>query len=143
MAKKSLGQHWLTDEPALKSICDSADLKPGDTVLEIGPGLGSLTKHLVKRVKQVVAVELDPNLAKNLSHHISAHSKTRSWKGELRVVEADILEFDLAQLPKGYKVVANIPYYLTSNLLRTLSESSNPPPAMTLLVQKEVAERIC
>ncbi|MBI2285346.1 ribosomal RNA small subunit methyltransferase A [Candidatus Saccharibacteria bacterium] len=141
--KKTLGQHWLTDEPTLEAICDSADLKPGDTVLEIGPGLGNLTKHLLAHVKKVIAVELDPSLAKNLPHHIYANSKDTPWNGELRVVQADILKFDLVKLPKGYKVVANIPYYLTSNLLRVLGESSNPPSAMTLLVQKEVAQRIC
>src|SRR3990167_9607082 len=115
--KKSLGQHWLTDETTLRSICDSADLSKADTVLEIGPGLGNLTKHLIPRVKKVIAVEKDEKLAKSL-------------KGDLEVVQGDILQFELTQLPTGYKVVANIPYYLTSNLLRTFSEASNPPVAM-------------
>ena len=130
LPKKSLGQHWLTDEKTLRSICDSAGLHPDDTVLEIGPGLGNLTKHLIPRVKKVIAIEKDEKLAKTL-------------RGKLEVVEGDILKFDLNQLTKDYKVVANIPYYLTSNLLRVLSESVNPPASMTLLVQKEVAERIC
>lgn len=129
MSKKSLGQHWLTDETTLKSICDSADLYPQDTVLEIGPGTGSLTKHLLQRVKRVVAVEKDEKLAAALPPAVE-------------VIAGDILKFDLLQLPAGYKVVANIPYYLTSNLLRVLSESPNPPGSMTLLVQKEVAERM-
>lgn len=130
-----MGQHWLTDEATLQSICDSADLSRNDTVLEIGPGLGSLTRHLVIRVKQIIAVELDESLITKLARSIEAPN--------LDVVQADILKFDLNTLPRGYKVVANIPYYLTSNLLRGLSESSNPPDGMTLLVQKEVAERIC
>jgi 16S rRNA (adenine1518-N6/adenine1519-N6)-dimethyltransferase len=133
-AKKSLGQHWLTDETTLKSIVNSAHLNPDDTVLEIGPGLGSLTRYLTKRAKRVVAVELDDALAAGL---------TKTPISNLEVVSTDILKFDLSQLPPGYKVVANIPYYLTSNLLRLLSESTNPPLAMTLLVQREVAERIC
>ena len=143
MPKKSLGQHWLTDKTTLESICSSAGLAPDDTVLDVGPGLGHLTELLVPRVKRVVAVEKDEKLAKNLPHHISHLSEERPLKDGLGVVIGDILEFDLNQLPRSYKVVANIPYYLTSNLLRKFSESSNPPTSMTLLVQKEVAERIC
>lgn len=134
-AKKVLGQHWLTDEKTLKTICDSADLRPNDTVLEIGPGLGSLTRHLVGRVKRVIAVELDESLAARLPQAVPAPN--------LEVLQADILKFNFNRLPSGYKVVANIPYYLTSRLLRVLLESSRPPASIALLVQKEVAERIC
>src|SRR5581483_4963947 len=133
--KKSLGQHWLKDENILESIADDASISGSDTVLEIGPGLGNLTKYLVKRSKKVVAIELDEVLAAKLLHNIQSDN--------LEVIPADILKFDLTNLPASYKVVANIPYYLTSNLLRILCESSNPPSTMTLLVQKEVAERIC
>lgn len=133
--KKSLGQHWLTDEKTLGAICDSAGLEPDDVVLEVGPGTGSLTKHLVKRVRQVIAVELDEALAAELPKMVAADN--------FEVVLGSILKFDLSNLPAGYKVAANIPYYLTSKLLRVLSESANPPAAMTILVQKEVAERIC
>ncbi|HET9722068.1 MAG TPA: 16S rRNA (adenine(1518)-N(6)/adenine(1519)-N(6))-dimethyltransferase RsmA [Candidatus Saccharimonadales bacterium] len=133
--RKSLGQHWLSDEATLEAICEAANLKKTDTVLEIGPGLGDLTRQLVKQVSKVVAVELDEKLAAALEIKIKAPN--------LEVVQGDILRYDLSSLPTAYKVVANIPYYLTSNLLRTLSESSNPPLEMTLLVQKEVAERIC
>src|SRR3989344_5982938 len=129
--KKSLGQHWLKDEPTLSYIADRADISLNDTVLEIGPGLGTLTKHLLGRAKEVMAVELDEALAQKLPVH-----------EKLQVVQADILKFDLTNLPPGYKVVANIPYYLTSNLLRVLAESANPPGLMVLLVQKEVAQRI-
>lgn len=134
MAKKSLGQHWLNDRLALESIIEAAELDSDDTVLEIGPGLGSLTRKLVKRAGSVVAVELDPELAKRLRTEIAAEN--------LEIIEADILAFDISQLPKDFKVVANIPYYLTSHLLRVLTESSNAPSKMVLLVQKEVAERI-
>ncbi|MBX4188757.1 16S rRNA (adenine(1518)-N(6)/adenine(1519)-N(6))-dimethyltransferase RsmA, partial [Candidatus Saccharibacteria bacterium] len=133
-AKKSLGQHWLKDEPTLISVCESADIGKNDTVLEIGPGQGDLTRQLVKRAGRVIAVELDDQLARALPKQITAQN--------LEVIRQDILKFDLTTLPAVYKVVANIPYYLTSNLLRTLSESNNPPQGIALLVQKEVAERV-
>lgn len=133
--KKSLGQHWLKDQQALEAIVEAASLSGSDTVLEVGPGPGFLTKKLIAEAKRVIAVELDEQLAAQLPARIQADN--------LDVVQADILKVDLSELPAGYKVVANIPYYLTSNLLRTLSESSNPPKSMVLLVQKEVAERIC
>ncbi len=137
LPKKSLGQHWLTDESTLNYIVDAAELTPSETVLEIGPGTGTLTKKLLERGVRVIAVEKDEELAKKLLVISGLHGQ------DLEVVTDDILRFDLTPLPPGYKVVANIPYYLTSNLLRILSESANPPAAMTLLVQKEVAERIC
>jgi 16S rRNA (adenine1518-N6/adenine1519-N6)-dimethyltransferase len=132
--KKSLGQHWLKDESTLEAICEAASLKQDDTVLEIGPGLGNLTEHLVKYAKRVIAVEIDEKLAAGLAKNIKNEN--------LDVVQGDILKFDLDQLPVNYKIVANIPYYLTSNLIRILSESANPPALMALLVQKEVAERL-
>ncbi|MBX4197685.1 16S rRNA (adenine(1518)-N(6)/adenine(1519)-N(6))-dimethyltransferase RsmA [Candidatus Saccharibacteria bacterium] len=132
--KKSLGQHWLKDQLTLEAICASADLKETDTVLEVGPGQGDLTAQLVKRAGRVIAVELDEQLAASLPKLINVPN--------LEVISADILKFDLTQLPADYKLVANIPYYLTSHLIRSFSESPNPPQAMVLLVQKEVAERI-
>jgi 16S rRNA (adenine1518-N6/adenine1519-N6)-dimethyltransferase len=132
--KKSLGQHWLTDLSALEAIVASAQLQPTDTVLEIGPGPGSLTKLLVDAARQVVAVEFDQPLARQLPKNVPA--------GNLQVVNQDILTFDLNSLPPGYKVVANIPYFLTSNLIRVLSELANPPLTVVLLIQKEVAERV-
>lgn len=132
--KKSLGQHWLTDEACLDAMVRSAGVGPDDTVLEIGPGLGTLTEKLVSAARLVVAVEFDDDLAAGLP--------TRVGAGNLQVVRSDILRFDLTELPAGYKVVANIPYYLTSNLIRLLSESSNPPAVAAILVQKEVAERV-
>lgn len=133
-AKKSLGQHWLTDQFALAAMCDAARVTSDDTVLEIGPGLGTLTELLVQRAKHVVAVEFDEQLASGLADRVPADNLT--------VTQQDILKFDLTSLPHDYKVVANIPYYLTSKLLRVLSESTNPPAVVALLVQKEVAERV-
>ncbi len=133
-AKKSLGQHWLNDLKTLEAICDAVEVGRDDTVLEIGPGQGSLTKVLVKRARQVIAVEKDESLATSLAHSQIAKN--------LQIVKGDILKFDLGKLPKGYKVVANIPYYLTNNLLRLLCESPNPFSQAAILVQKEVAERV-
>lgn len=132
--KKSLGQHWLNDELTLVSICELADIKPTDIILEIGPGMGSLTSLLVENAAQVIAVEIDSNLANQLSTFVHAENLT--------VVNESILKYDLSKLSPNYKLVANIPYYLTSNLLRLLSESNNPPQLIVLLVQKEVAERV-
>jgi 16S rRNA (adenine1518-N6/adenine1519-N6)-dimethyltransferase len=133
-AKKSLGQHWLTDKASLEAMCQAAEVGPYDTVLEIGPGIGTLTEVLVRRAGEVIAVEFDQRLVEALPERVVADN--------LRVVHQDILRFDLTSLPPDYKVVANIPYYLTSNLLRTLCESANPPQTIALLVQKEVAERV-
>lgn len=133
-ANKSLGQHWLTDDTVLESIVDAAGVKATDTVLEIGPGLGTLTKHLLKRAKQVVAVEFDQALANKLAQ--------QKLSDKLKVITTDILQFDLTSLPPDYKVVANIPYYLTSKLIRNLSETPNAADTVVILVQKEVAERV-
>ena len=133
-AKKSLGQHWLEDNSSLDSIVEFSGVQTGDNVLEIGPGKGSLTKKLLSAGAKVIAVEKDERLAGKLSSELNGH---------LEIYADDILKFDLAKLPRNYKVVANIPYYLTSKLIRYLAESDNPPGEITLLVQKEVAERIC
>lgn len=137
--KKSLGQHWLHDEPTLAAICDAADVQAGDTVLEVGPGLGTLTRQLLARDAKVTAVEFDETLAAQLSKNVL---KDGPADGDLTVVQQDILRFDLTTLPAGYKVVANIPYYLTSNLIRVLTESANPFSTAAVLIQKEVAERV-
>jgi 16S rRNA (adenine1518-N6/adenine1519-N6)-dimethyltransferase len=133
-ANKTLGQHWLTDTASLNHICDFAKISDKDTVVEIGPGPGTLTEHLAKRAGKVIAIEYDDKLALVLA---AKYANTN-----VEIKSEDILQFDLTTLPPNYKVVANIPYYLTSNLLRVLCESPNPPTSMTLLVQKEVAERV-
>jgi 16S rRNA (adenine1518-N6/adenine1519-N6)-dimethyltransferase len=134
MQNKSLGQHWLTDIYSLESMIEAVDLKDIDNVLEVGPGLGSLTKILVTKAKHVTTVEFDRELIANLQQSIKSPNLT--------IVNQDILKFDLTSLPKDYKVIANIPYYLTSKLFRILSESSNPFSVAAILIQKEVAERI-
>ena len=131
--RKDLGQHFLVDRPSLEAIMGAAELSKADTVLEIGPGLGVMTEALAEAAGRVIAVETDQILAELLR---------RRQPANLEVVEQDILQFDLRVLPPGYKVVANIPYYLTSKIFRLLTESPNPPRIMSLLVQKEVAERV-
>lgn len=132
--KKSLGQHWLRDRDTLRQIADEAGLTPEDTVLEIGPGLGTLTSELLRRSREVVAVEFDADLARKLPGQFPGKN--------LSVVKADILSFDLSALPPGYKVVANVPYYITSKIIQMLLTAENKPSTTVLLVQKEVAERL-
>jgi 16S rRNA (adenine1518-N6/adenine1519-N6)-dimethyltransferase len=135
LPKKQLGQHWLKDQTILNAISDQADLSSKDTVLEIGPGQGTLTKVLLRKSGKVVAVEYDTDLLPSLN--ILAKKEPG-----LRVVQADIRSFDLGSLPENYKIVANIPYYLTSNLIRKLIDTNHKPDLAVILMQKEVAERI-
>lgn len=140
--KKSMGQHWLNDPVSLQAMCDTANVQTGDVVLEVGPGHGSLSEKLLARGARVTAIEKDEFLASQLRTKTLV-SKDGAWKqANLTVVSGDILQFDLGTMPSGYKVVANIPYYLTSKLIRVLSESANPPQSVTLLIQKEVAQRL-
>ena len=132
--KKSLGQHWLKDPEILADIAEAAELTSDDVVLEIGPGLGTLTSRLLARANSVTAVEFDANLARKLPGQFPGK--------KLTVVNQDILQFDLNQLPKKYKVVANVPYYITSKIVEKLMTAENKPSIAVLLVQKEVAERI-
>lgn len=132
--KKSLGQHWLKDPEILADIAEAAELTSDDVVLEIGPGLGTLTSRLLARANSVIAVEFDTDLARKLPGQFPGK--------KLNVVNQDILQFDLNQLPKNYKVVANVPYYITSKIVEKLMTVENKPSIAVLLVQKEVAERI-
>ena len=132
--KKELGQHWLRDPEILAEIAEAAELSNDDVVLEIGPGLGTLTSRLLARAQRVVAVEFDADLAGKLPGQFPGKN--------LDVINEDILQFDLNQLPKGYKVVANVPYYITSKIIEKLMTAENKPSLAVLLVQKEVAERI-
>lgn len=136
--KKGLGQNFLVEPAALKKVVAAAEL-PGDAcVLEVGAGLGSLTRYLALAAARVVAVELDQNLIPILEQVLAADKN-------VRVVHADILDLDPAglDLPPGYLVVANIPYYITSAILRHLLGASIKPSRLVLTVQREVAERIC
>ena len=131
---KSLGQHWLKDREVLARIADCAELSLEDVVLEIGPGLGTLTSELLRRAKKVVAVEFDSELARKLPAQFPGK--------DLDVVTSDILSFDLSVLPKDYVVVANVPYYITSKIVQMLMTATNKPRVAVLLVQKEVAQRL-
>lgn len=134
---KSLGQHWLRDREILDAIAFSAEIEDGDFVLEIGPGLGTLTSSLLKfagKNGRVLSVEFDENLAKKLPAQFPGKN--------LEIINADFLDFDLSKLPKNYKVAANVPYYITSKIVEKLLTSKNKPSVAALLVQKEVAERM-
>ena len=131
---KSLGQHWLRDRTILATIADAAELTPSDTVLEIGPGLGTLTSEILRQTDKVIAVEYDGELARKLPGQFPGK--------DLTVINEDILTFDLDSLPADYKVVANVPYYITSKIIERLMTAHNKPSIAVLLVQKEVAERI-
>ncbi len=137
--KKSLGQHWLNDPASLQAMVTAADVQVGDVVLEVGPGQGSLTQVLLDAGAKVVAVELDDHLARTLPGKFIGQFASQ----RIELHHQSILDFDLTNLPTSYKLVANIPYYLTGKLLRQISESANPPVAAAILVQKEVAQRVC
>jgi 16S rRNA (adenine1518-N6/adenine1519-N6)-dimethyltransferase len=143
--KKSLGQNFLKDKEALKQIIKAADLKSSDFVIEIGPGEGILTKELAKHARKVVAIEIDNNLAKKLDSRFRGNDR-------VEIIHGDILKINLpelvethcnASLQSGYKLIANIPYYITSPIIQLFLETKYPPCEMILMVQKEVAERIC
>jgi 16S rRNA (adenine1518-N6/adenine1519-N6)-dimethyltransferase len=135
--KKSLGQNFLIDPAALERIVEAAEIAPGAAVLEVGPGLGSLTRYLALAAERVVAVELDMGLIPVLEDVLGDFDN-------VEIVHGDILELDPARLmdQPGYWVVANIPYYITSNLIRHLLEAQHKPARLVLTVQREVAERI-
>jgi 16S rRNA (adenine1518-N6/adenine1519-N6)-dimethyltransferase len=134
---KSLGQNFLIDEAALSRVVAAAEVGAGDEVLEIGPGLGGLTRHLALCARQVTAVELDGDLLPPLREVLAPYPN-------VRLVHGDILEFDPAEWmgSSGYLVVANIPFYITSALIRHLLEARYTPRRLVLTVQREVAERI-
>ena len=138
-ARKGLGQHFLTDRGILGKILQAACLKPEDVVVEVGPGLGVLTAELVKQTGRVIAVELDKALAHTLKTDLSDAQN-------LTVIQGDILELPpkelLASISGDYKVVANLPYYITSAVLRHFLESTKRPSLLVVMVQREVARAI-
>lgn len=151
--KKSLGQNFLRDEKVLRKIIEAADLQADDFVIEIGPGEGALTEKLAERVQKIIAIEIDTSLIPRLKRKFG---DTKN----IVIIEGDVLKINLHKLlgsegstfgvlkvepsrnPQNYKVVANIPYYITSPIIRLFLESEFPPAEMILMVQKEVAERI-
>lgn len=137
-AKKSLGQNFLIDQGALKKVVKTAGITRGDVVLEIGAGPGNLTRELAAAAKHVVAVELDQRFLPVLE-------KTLSGFDNVKIIHADILKVDTEELdlPPGYIVAANIPYYITSAVIRHLLEAKVKPLRIVLTIQQQVAERIC
>ncbi|MEW5956847.1 MAG: 16S rRNA (adenine(1518)-N(6)/adenine(1519)-N(6))-dimethyltransferase RsmA [Chloroflexota bacterium] len=143
--RKGLGQNFLIDPLHLAKIVEAAELTPADTVLEIGPGPGAMTRLLAGAAGRVIAVELDPNMVNLLQNELG-------HLANLTIVEADILQSSIdallptpyspLRLPTPYKVVANLPYYITSAVLRHLLEATPPPERIVVTVQKEVAQRI-
>jgi len=140
--KKGLAQHFLTDRGALARIVEAAELETDDTIVEVGPGRGVLTRALAARVRRVIAIELDAALCRDLEREMAP-------LGNVTVVQGNILDADVAALlaPSGgplppYKVVANIPYYITGAILRFFLETGHRPSRLVLLVQKEVAQSV-
>ena len=140
-AKKSLGQNFLMHAHTAARIADAAQLSKADTVLEIGPGTGRLTRELLARAGHVVAIEADGALVEELKERFVEEIASE----RLTLIHADIREWLSSphmMLPTPYRLVANIPYYITGELLRSFLESTSQPSSITFLVQKEVAERI-
>ena len=150
-ARKSLGQHFLIDEEVLRLITSAAELTPSDLVMEVGPGLGVLTRELARRAGGVIAVELDDKLVAILKQALAPFPN-----GNVVIVNGDILEIEpatlleehkgkfpeVAGIASNYKVVANLPYYITSAVMRHFLEASVKPQVMVVTVQKEVAQAI-
>ncbi len=140
-AKKHLGQHFLTSQKALFDMVSAGDIHSGDLVLEIGPGKGVLTKELLEKGAQVIAIEKDTDLLPLLKEKFEKELE----KGQLQVLPKDILLFDpsiLRDYKKPYKLIANIPYYITGAIIEQFLGATYQPERMVLLIQKEVAERI-
>jgi len=133
-AKKSLGQHFLRNASILQKIVDSLEIDENDTVVEVGPGHGELTKIIaIKKPKKLIVIEKDEELA-TLLHNTFAN---------IQIISGDALDLlPKTDLPNNWKLIGNIPYYITGRLLRVVSELSSPPLQTVLLIQKEVAERI-
>ena len=137
-ARKGLGQNFLVDGGILKKIASAAELTSEDTVIEIGPGLGVLTETLVERAGKVITIELDNHLADVLKARFSDSNK-------VTVISEDVLKVnpvDILAAETNYKVVANLPYYITSAVIRHFLEATVKPTMMVLMVQKEVAQQI-
>jgi 16S rRNA (adenine1518-N6/adenine1519-N6)-dimethyltransferase len=139
-AKKSLGQNFLIDKKVVTKIIEAGQISSEDNVLEIGPGQGFLTEVLAEKAKQVLAVEKDENLAKFCQQFLI--------EDNLEIITGDVLEINWKKFLEQknfskFKLIANIPYYITGKILRLFLENSFQPEVLVLMVQKEVAERIC
>lgn len=140
--KKGLGQNLLTDKNQIRKIMESVNIERNDLILEVGPGMGAITFEMAKKAKKVICVEKDEEMVLGLDSKI----KEEGIKN-IEIINNDILKLfsDKLDIPslKKYKVVANIPYYLTSALIRNLLEIKNAPEDIFLMIQKEVGQRIC
>ncbi|HMP67332.1 MAG TPA: 16S rRNA (adenine(1518)-N(6)/adenine(1519)-N(6))-dimethyltransferase RsmA [Candidatus Paceibacterota bacterium] len=157
LAKKSLGQNFLKSESALKKIISTGNISAGGTILEIGPGMGALTEYLLATDANIISIEADIEMINFLKQRFAKEISTE----KLKLIHGDILEFDIekfnteksrnflqkniasGQSFEKYKLIANIPYYITGEIIRKFLSSNNQPTDMVLLVQKEVADRIC
>ena len=137
-AKKSLGQNFLMHRQTAERIVAAAELEPGSLVVEIGPGTGMLTRALLDSGFRVHAVEADATLIPGLTEAFTKELE----EGRLRIEHEDVRTLDLSKVARPYHVVANIPYYITGEIIRKFLTHQNHPASMTLLVQKEVAERV-
>jgi 16S rRNA (adenine1518-N6/adenine1519-N6)-dimethyltransferase len=143
--KKRLGQHFLIDEAVLERILSAAELSPGDIVVEIGPGLGILTEGLAKLGARIIAVELDSKLVALLKKRLATFPNVKVIHADiLKVTPRQLLQDNLpaSEIVRGYKVIANLPYYITSPVLRHFLEAQPRPSGMVVMVQKEVGEAI-
>jgi len=139
-AKKSLGQHFLKSKPAIRAMVESPAVVPGDIVVEIGPGKGVLTRAILDAGATVIAFELDERMI----DYLAVEFKEDISSGKLCVIHQDILEVKIEDYvdDQPYKMIANIPYYITSMILRRFLETDHQPTDICILIQKEVAERI-
>ncbi len=137
-SKKSLGQNFLKSKTILNLMCQTAFLKKDDTVLEIGPGKGSLTEKILEEGVSTIAIEKDDELFSFLKEKFDKEIKDE----QLTLVHQDILDFKTDQIKNNYKIIANIPYYITGLIIKKFLSEKKQPDAMVLLVQKEVADRI-
>lgn len=139
--RKKFGQNFLIDEDVLEGIVDASGVTEDDVVLEIGPGIGSLTQYLASRARKVIAVEIDKTLLPILDHTLEG------WDN-VKVLNQDILKTDIASIAneenegRPLKVIANLPYYITTPIIMKLFENGSPIDSVTVMIQKEVAERI-
>ena len=138
LAKKSLGQNFLMHRQTAERIVEAAGVTPDQTVLEIGPGTGMLTRALLAKAKKVIAVEADSALVPTLEEEFAREVE----EGKLELVSSDIRSYDPALIMEPYVLVANIPYYITGELIRKFLTASHKPLSLTFLLQKEVAVRI-
>jgi len=136
---KGLGQNFLIDRNILRKIIESASLKKDDIILEIGPGIGILTQELAKRVKRAITIEKDPKMVEILKDMMKDFKNIEIIQGDILKIEPKTYNLK----PKTYKIVANLPFYITSPVIRKFLENHHPPKEMILMVQKEVAQRIC